>query len=84
MDGTEMIGSIAATLTTVCFIPQAYKVIRYKQTRDLSAVMYVLYTVGVGFWLAYGLLLESRPMMVANSVTLILAATILAMKLKYR
>lgn len=79
----EWIGYIAATLTTLSFVPQAIKTIRSKDTRAISLGMYVVFTVGVAFWLGYGIVLVSWPMIAANIVTLGLASTILAMKLRY-
>ena len=79
----DIIGTIAATLTTVCFIPQALKAVRTRDTQAISLTMYVLFVLGVGFWLWYGVLLHSWPMMVANAITLGLAAVILITKIRY-
>jgi MtN3 and saliva related transmembrane protein len=80
---TDIIGSIAATLTTIAFIPQAIQVIKTKSTRDISLVMYLVFTAGVAFWLAYGILLGAIPIIIGNIVTLILAMIVLVMKLKH-
>lgn len=80
----EWTGYVAATLTTLAFVPQALKTIRSRDTRGLSLGMYVVFTIGIGFWLAYGIALESWPMILSNVVTLVLSATILAMKLRYK
>ena len=80
----EWTGYVAATLTTLAFVPQALKTIRSRDTRGLSLGMYVVFTIGVGFWLAYGIALESWPMILSNIVTLGLSATILAMKVRYK
>ena len=80
----EWTGYVAATLTTLAFVPQAIKTIRSKDTRSISLGMYVVFTVGIGFWLAYGFVLDSWPMILSNIVTFGLSATILAMKLKYK
>ncbi|MGC4115920.1 MAG: SemiSWEET transporter [Myxococcales bacterium] len=77
------IGSVAAVLTTLAFVPQALMVIREKQTRGISLGMYVLFTVGVALWFVFGLLIGSVPVTVANGITLVLASIILAMKLRY-
>ena len=79
----EWLGYAAATLTTLSFVPQAVKTIRSKDTRSLSLGMYVAFTVGIAFWLGYGIVLQSWPMIVANVVTLLLATTILGLKLRY-
>lgn len=83
MTVTDWIGSTAATLTTIAFIPQAWKVWRTKHTADISLSMYILFTLGVALWLAYGILLESWPIIAANSFTLALAGAVLAMKIKF-
>lgn len=76
-------GFVAATLTTVSFVPQAMKIIRSKQTQGISLWMYLTFTIGIAFWLAYGLVLMSWPMIIANVVTLLLSLTILSLKLRY-
>jgi MtN3 and saliva related transmembrane protein len=83
MTATDWIGSAAATLTTTSFIPQAVRIFRTRHTSDISLGMYTLFTLGVTLWLAYGIQLYSWPIIVANSVTLVLAGTVLAMKIKF-
>ncbi|MBA2238411.1 MAG: SemiSWEET transporter [Lysobacter sp.] len=80
----EWLGYMAAVLTTLSFVPQAIKTIRSRDTSGISISMYVLFTVGVGFWLAYGIALGSWPMIGCNLVTLLLAGTILCLKIRYR
>jgi MtN3 and saliva related transmembrane protein len=79
----EWFGYAAAILTTGSFVPQAVMTIRTRNTSGISLAMYVIFTVGVALWLVYGIALESWPMILANTVTLGLAATILALKLRY-
>jgi MtN3 and saliva related transmembrane protein len=79
----EWAGYIAAAMTTLAFVPQAVKTIRSKDTRSISLGMYVVFTIGIGFWLVYGIALGSMPMILANIVTFLLSSTILAMKLKH-
>ncbi len=79
----EWAGYVAATLTTAAFVPQAFKTIRSKDTRSISLGMYVVFTIGIAFWLVYGIALHSWPMIVSNIVTFGLSATILAMKLRH-
>jgi len=81
---SEWIGYGAATLTTVSFVPQAWLTFRTRDVRGISLGMYGAFTVGVGLWLAYGLLLGAWPIVAANAVTLALALAILLMKLRYR
>lgn len=78
---TDFIGLLAAILTTVSFLPQTLLVLRTRETAGISLSMYALFTVGVAGWLVFGLLQGSLPIILANSVTLVLAAIILAMKI---
>ena len=78
-----LVSAIAATLTTVAFVPQAIHIIRYKETRAISLQMYVVFATGVAFWLLFGLMIWNWPMIVANIITLALALIIIAMKLRY-
>jgi len=80
----EWPGYVAATLTTLAFLPQTIKTIRTRDTRSISLGMYVVFTVGVAFWLAYGIVLHSWPMILANIVTFGLSTTILVLKVRYR
>lgn len=79
----EWLGVVAATLTTLAFVPQAIKTIRSRETHSISLGMYAVFTVGIVFWFAYGLVLDSWPMIVANAVTFVLAATILVLKIRH-
>ena len=79
----DTIGFIAATLTTLAFVPQAWH--SYK-TRDLSGIslpMYSLFSLGVAFWLGYGVMLMSWPIIIANCITLMLALLVLVLKLTH-
>ncbi|HTU67638.1 MAG TPA: SemiSWEET transporter [Steroidobacteraceae bacterium] len=79
----EWFGYAAAALTSGSFIPQAIMTIRTRDTRGISRGMYSLFTLGVALWLTYGIAIGSWPMILANAVTLLFAATILAFKLRY-
>jgi MtN3 and saliva related transmembrane protein len=79
----ETIGFVAAVLTTLCWLPQAVKTIRTRDTRSLSLVTQSALTLGVVLWLVYGLLIWNWPLILSNIVTLGLVATILTMKLRY-
>jgi MtN3 and saliva related transmembrane protein len=84
MPTSDLIGYIAACLTTLSFLPQALHTFRTRDVRGISLGMYTLFTSGVALWLVYGLLLAAWPIVVANAVTLVLALAILVMKLRYR
>ena len=83
MTGQELIGAIAATLTTCSFLPQVWRVWQTRHTKDISLLMYALFTVGVALWLAYGVLLGAWPIIIANGITLLLAGTVLVLKLRF-
>jgi MtN3 and saliva related transmembrane protein len=77
------IGSVAATCTTVSFLPQLIRVWRRKTARDVSLTMFIFFSFGVACWLVYGLGIGSMPIVVANALTLAQALAILALKLRY-
>jgi len=79
----EAIGYGAATLTTLAFLPQLVKTWRSRSAKDVSLGTFLMFTLGVLLWLVYGLLLGVWPMILANSLTLLFAATILGLKLRY-
>ena len=77
----EIIGYVAATLTTSSFLPQAIKTIKTRDTDSLSLSMYSLFTMGVLCWLVYGIYLNDKAIIFANSITFLLAASILFCKI---
>jgi MtN3 and saliva related transmembrane protein len=79
----EIIGSTAAVLTTLSFVPQAWHTFKTRDVSGISLSMYSAFTLGVTLWLVYGLLLGAWPIIIANAITLVLALTILVMKLKF-
>ena len=80
---TEIIGMVAAVLTTISFVPQVWHSFKTRDVSGISLPMYSLFTVGVALWLAYGILLGAWPLIVANGITLSLASAILGMKLRF-
>jgi MtN3 and saliva related transmembrane protein len=82
MTPTEIIGALAATLTTIAFVPQAHKVLVYKDTHSLSLGMYVIFTSGVVLWAAYGYLRSDWVIVTANVITAVLCLAILVVKLR--
>ncbi|TAL46893.1 MAG: glutathione synthetase [Methylovulum sp.] len=77
----ELIGYLAATLTTASFLPQAVLTIKTKDTESLSLGMYSLFTSGVFCWLVYGIYISNNAIIFANAITFILAASILSCKI---
>ena len=80
----ETVGYLAAIFTTAAFVPQVWHTFRTRDVAGISLGMYTVFAVGVALWLVYGLLRNSWPIVLANSVTLALALAILAMKIRYR
>jgi MtN3 and saliva related transmembrane protein len=78
----ELLGYGAAALTTMSFVPQAVLTLRTRDTSGISLAMYSAFTLGVALWLAYGIAIGRWPIIVANAVTLALAATILVTKVR--
>jgi len=81
MNPHDMLGYLAATLTTASFVPQALLTLRTRDVSGISLAMYSVFTVGVALWLAYGVALGEWPIVIANALTLGLAATILGLKI---
>jgi len=80
----EAIGWIAACLTTLAFVPQVRLAIQTREVRGISILMYVTLCVGAVLWIVYGVSRRSLPVIAANSVTLVLTSTMLALTIKHR
>src|SRR6478736_8688707 len=81
MLGIEILGFVAAILTTLCWLPQALKTLRTKDTKSLSLVTQSAFALGVVLWLAYGITIGDAPIIFANGVTFVLVMVIMAMKM---
>jgi MtN3 and saliva related transmembrane protein len=81
-DLATLIGTAAATLTTLCFVPQVVKIIRTRCTESISLSMYIIFAIGVALWFSYGLMIGSYPMIISNFITLLLVIIILVLKLR--
>jgi len=79
----DLAGIVGAALTTLCWLPQALKLVREKNTHALSLPATAAFTLGIGLWLIYGLGIGDWPLIGSNAVTLALMLPILAMKLRY-
>jgi MtN3 and saliva related transmembrane protein len=78
----EIIGLLAAFLTTSAFIPQVYKIYKEKNADGISLTMYVILFIGVLLWLIYGILIGSLSIIIANGITALLQLSIIIFKLK--
>ncbi len=81
MSAQELLGYTAATLTTASFVPQAWLTLRTRDVSGISLGMYSAFTLGVALWLVYGISLGEWPIIIANALTVALAAVILGMKI---
>jgi len=84
IDSIEVLGLIAACLTTYAFLPQVYKTWKTKDVSAFSLPTFSLFFVGIVFWLVYGILKESLSMILANTITLVSSFTLLVFVFKYR
>lgn len=79
----DILGYTAATLTTVAFVPQAWLTWKTRSAHGISLGMYSVFICGIISWMIYGLLITAWPVVVANAITLLLAAFILSMKIRF-
>ena len=79
----NLVGAAAATLTTLCWLPQAIKILRTQNTRAISLLTYSVFAIGLALWLCYGILLGSWPIIGSNVVTLALVIPIIVLKLRH-
>lgn len=84
MDSITLLGLVGGTLTTASFFPQVFKTWKTRSTKDVSLVMFILLSVGITFWIAYGLKIGSVPVVAANSISLVMTLAMLAMKIRYK
>lgn len=80
----DILGLIAATLTTSAYIPQTYKVIKSKSASDFSWMWLIFMTVGIFLWFIYGVIINNIPLIVANGISIISLITIGVVKYVYR
>jgi len=79
----QPIGALAAVLTTLCWVPQALKIVRERETRAISLPGTLLSAIGVLLWLVYGLALADAPLIASSAATLAITTAILGLKIRY-
>jgi len=79
MDHITLIGLMAAICTTTAFVPQVIAILRTGNVEGISVLMYSIFTVGIALWLSYGILVQDLPMLLANSISLVLALMVLGL-----
>ena len=77
------VGYVAATATTLSFVPQLVRVLRVRSAREISLSMFLIFSAGVFLWLLYGLSIHSWPVIASNGITFVLALSILLLKIHY-
>ena len=80
----EIVGFVAAILTTSAFVPQVYKAWKTKDVEAISLTMFVVMLIGVLLWLVYGFYIGSLSMVIANIITSILILTIIILKIMHK
>ena len=83
MDLITAVGLAAGLLTTLSLVPQVTKIWKTRSAKDVSRKMFIAFCLGVALWLVYGVAKGDVPMMIWNSISLVLALSILAMKLRF-
>ena len=79
----QWFGTVGAILTTVCWLPQAVRLVRYRDTHAISLVTNLIFWTGLVCWLAYGIALDDWPLIGSNAVSILLTSVIIAMKLRH-
>ena len=82
MEIITLIGFVAATCTTISFLPQVIKIIKTKHTKDLSLGMYSVLAIGILLWFLYGVMNKDFPIIFANAISFIFVAIILIQIIK--
>lgn len=83
LSAAPWIGGIGAVLTTICWLPQAVKLVRHKDTRSISLTTNLVFSIGLIFWLVYGIAIVDWPLIGSNAVSVVLTSVIVAMKLRH-
>jgi len=83
MEFTTILGLVAGTFTTFAGLPQLVKSYKTKSTKDISLGLFLMLFIGVNLWFVYGILMSDVPIIVANALSIVIAGSILILKLKY-
>lgn len=84
MDTPTLLGYLAGSFTTISLVPQVIKIWNSKSAKDISLGMFLIFSVGITLWIIYGLAIQSMPVIIANTISLLLGLIILCLKFKYR
>ena len=84
MDMIALTGYLAGTLTTISFVPQVLRTWKLRETKDFSLAMLLLFAAGMLLWTAYGIWINSFPIIAANVITFVLVLFLIVMKFRYQ
>ncbi len=84
MSFIPLIGLVAGTITTISFVPQIIKTWKTKSAKDLSLGMFLIYCTGIVLWLIYGVIVNDVPLIIGNSLTLLLSSILLFFNLTFK
>lgn len=83
MPWLDVLGYVAGILVVISLLPQVIKSWKTKLTRDISLWRYIIYVTGLVLWITYAIIIKNGPVAVTNGLGLILAVSILYLKLKH-
>ena len=83
VSASPWIGAVGAVLTTICWLPQAVRLVRHKDTRAISLTTNLTFGIGLIFWLVYGIAIVDWPLIASNAVSVVFTSVIVAMKLRH-
>jgi MtN3 and saliva related transmembrane protein len=83
VSASPWIGGIGAVLTTICWLPQAARLVRHKDTSAISLTTNLTFGIGLIFWLVYGIVIVDWPLIASNAVSVVFTSVIVAMKLRH-
>ena len=84
MTAIDIIGLVAAALTTGSFVPQVVRLWRTRDAEGISLVTFAVFSAGVVLWLIYGVMLHSWPVILSNAVTIVLTIAIVVLTMRFR
>lgn len=84
MELIDLLGYIAGMLVVLSLVPQVVKSWKTKSTRDISLLRYIIYIIGLILWIMYAVIIKNGPVAVMNGLGLLLALSVLILKLKYK
>lgn len=79
----EIIGYIAGICTTICLIPQLWKIYKTSSAEDVSILTFLVLFCGQALWITYGVLLYDLRIIIPNSISSMLTLSIVIVTYYY-